>query len=161
MKYKDITSEFRKKKEYNVKKQKYFVGDDGVEYRVDGRQIILKTTQSELEVAKLLGKTFGGQVCLIPVVLNPKGIQTPDYMIDNEKFDLKKVFGNGKNTLDTAISKNKKQSNNFIFDITETAMSEEQVFKQIERIYSSKNRTWVNMIILVKNNQVLKILKRK
>ncbi len=161
MQYKDVTNEFINKKRYEVKKQKSFIDDNGIEYKIDGRNIILKTTQSEMKTAKLLGQIFGGQECLIPVVLNPKGVQTPDYMINKERFDLKEVFGNGKNTLDTAINKKKKQSNNFIFDISQTIMSKERALEQIQRIYNSKNRNWVDMIILIKNGQVLKIFKRK
>lgn len=161
MQYRDVTNKFINKKRYEVKKQKSFTNNNGIEYRVDGRNVILKTSQSEMEVAKLLGEMFGGQVCLIPVVLNPKGVQTPDYMINKEKFDLKKIFGNGKNTLDTAISKKKKQSNNFVFDISQTVMGEEKALEQIQRIYNSRNRSWVDRIILIKDNQVLKVFKRE
>lgn len=112
-------------------------------------------------IANLLGRIYGGKVKLVPVVLNPKGIKTPDYMINNNRFDLKEIFGNGKNTLDTAISKKKEQSNNFIFDISKTEMSEKQAILQIEKIYKSLNREWVNETVLVKDNRLLKIFKRK
>lgn len=161
MQYVDITNQYKEQRQYQVKKRKYFIDDDGNKYRVNGRQVILKTTESEMEVAKVLGKTFGGKVNLVPVVLQPKGIQTPDYIINNQKFDLKQIFGNGKNTLDTAINKKKKQSHNFIFDITKTEMKKEQALLQIEKIYNAKNRMWVNMIILLKDNEVLNIFKRK
>lgn len=104
---------------------------------------------------------FGGKINLIPVVLEPKGIQTPDYIVNENKFDLKEISGNGKNTLDTAISKKKKQSDNFIFDITKTEMSIESILLQIDKIYNAKNRSWVNTIILVKNEKVLRIFKRQ
>ncbi len=161
MQYVDITNQYKEQRQYQVKKRKYFIDDDGNKYRVNGRQVILKTTESEMEVAKILGKTFGGQVNLVPVVLQPKGIQTPDYIINNQKFDLKQIFGNGKNTLDTAINKKRKQSHNFIFDITKTEMKKEQALLQIEKIYNAKNRMWVNTVILLKNNEVLNIFKRK
>ena len=82
-------------------------------------------------------------------------------MINGEKFDLKEILGNGKNTFDTAISKKKKQSNNFIFDISQTKMNEEEAIRQIEKIYTSHNRTWVGTIILIKDNKLLKIYERK
>lgn len=159
--YDDITYKYTNKRNYQLKKQKYFISDSGNTYKVDGRHVLLKTTKEEILTAKLLGKTFGGEVNLIPIVLYPKGIQTPDYIINNHKFDLKQILGNGKNTLDTAINKKKKQSNNFVFDITKTKMSKEQALLQIEKIYNAKNRTWVDMIILIKNNTILKIFKRK
>lgn len=161
MKYQDITDKYISKKKYQIKKQKYFISDDGTKYNVDGRHVLLKTTQEEKEIANILGQTLGGKVKLVPVVLEPKGIQTPDYIIHNKRFDLKQIIGNGKNTLDTAINKKKKQSNNFVFDITKTEMSIEQALLQIERIYNAKNRTWVNTIILIKDKKVLRIFKRK
>lgn len=159
MKYQDITNEFIEPKEYEVKEQQFFVDSKGIKYNVDGKHVVIKITEREKEVANILGKLYGGQVNLLPVVLYPKKMQTPDYMINNNKYDLKDIFGNGKNTLDTAISKKRRQSDNFIFDISKTEMSEKQALIQIEKIYNAKNRTWVNTIILIKNNQVLKILK--
>lgn len=161
MKYEDITNQYTFPKNYQLKKQKYFIDNDGNEYRVDGRHVILKPTEKEIETAKILGRVLGGKVNLVPVVLQPKGIQTPDYIINNQKFDLKQILGNGKNTLDTAINKKRKQSHNFIFDITRTEMEEEQALLQIDKIYNAKNRTWVNIIILLKDKEILKIFKRK
>lgn len=161
LEYKDVTEQYSTKRHYQIKKQKFFVNEDGARYNVDGRHVLLKTTQKEREIANILGQTFGGKVRLIPVVLKPKGIQTPDYIINNKRFDLKQIIGNGKNTLDTAINKKKKQSDNFIFDITKTEMSVEQALSQIEKIYKAKNRTWVNTILLIKDKKILKIFKRK
>ncbi len=161
MKYQDITEQYATKRKYQLKKQKYFISDDGVKYSVDGKHILLKTNNEERKVANILGETFGGNVNLVPVVLQPKGIQTSDYIINGKKFDLKQILGNGKNTLDTAINKKKKQSDNFVFDITKTEMSVEQALLQIDRIYNAKNRTWVNIMVLLKDKEVLKIFKRK
>lgn len=161
MNYKDITSQYTTKKQYQLKKQKYFIDDNGIRYNIDGRHVLLKTTQDEREIADILGQTFGGKIRLVPVVLQPKGVQTPDYIVNNKKFDLKQIIGNGKNTLDTAINKKKKQSNNFVFDVSKSGMKIEQALSQIDRIYNAKNRTWVNTIVLVKDKSVLKVFKRK
>lgn len=163
LEFEDVTNTVltKNKKEYKVEEQKYFIDEDGNRYNVDGINVKIKANEKERAVADLMGEIYGGQVNLVPVVLNPKRIKTPDYIINKEKFDLKEIFGNGKNTLDTAISKKKKQSSNFIFDISNTEMSETDAIKQIQRIYKSNNRTWVNKIILIDNNKVLKIYKRK
>lgn len=162
-KYTDITYKTLKngKQEYELVEQQYFMDESGNKYNIDGRNVKIKANEKERAVANLMGETYGGEVKLVPVVLNPKGIKTPDYMINGEKFDLKEIFGNGKNTLDTAISKKKKQSNNFIFDISNTEMSEINAIKQVQGIYKSNNRAWVEQIILIKDNKVLKIYKRK
>lgn len=160
MKYQDITNQYITKKNYQIKKQKYFIGDDGIKYKVDGKYVLLKTTKDETEIANVLGKAFGGKVNLIPVVLQPKGVQTPDYTINNKRFDLKQVLGNGKNTLDTAINKKKKQSNNFVFDISKSKIEVKEALLQIDRIYNAKNRTWVDTIVLIKDKKILKVFKR-
>lgn len=161
--YTDITENAvnKEKQKYEVIEQQIYIDEDGTKYKIDGKNVKIKASEKERAVANLMGESLGGKVELVPVVLNPKGIKTPDYIINGEKFDLKEIFGNGKNTLDTAISKKKKQSDNFIFDITNTEMSTEEAIKQIQRIYESNNRMWVNKLILIKDNKILKIYKRK
>lgn len=160
MNYQDITNKYKRKHKYKLIKQNYFIDDKGAKYIVDGKYVLLKTTNNEIEIANILGLIFGGRVKLIPVVLHPKGIQTPDYIINNKKFDLKQIKGNGKNTLDTAINKKKKQSDNFVFDISNSKMKVNQALSQIDRIYNAKNRAWVNIIVLIKDKTILKIYKR-
>lgn len=161
--YTDITENAvnKEKQKYEVIEQQIYIDEDGTKYKIDGKNVKIKASEKERAVANLMGESLGGKVELVPVVLNPKGIKTPGYIINGEKFDLKEIFGNGKNTLDTAISKKKKQSDNFIFDITNTEMSTEEAIKQIQRIYESNNRMWVNKLILIKDNKILKIYKRK
>lgn len=161
--YTDITENAvnKEKQKYEVIEQQIYIDEDGTRYKIDGKNVKIKASEKERAVANLMGEKLGGKVELVPVVLNPQGIKTPDYIINGEKFDLKEIFGNGKNTLDTAISKKKKQSDNFIFDITNTEMPTEEAIKQIQRIYESNNRLWVDKLILIKDNKILKIYKRK
>lgn len=159
--YEDITSLYSNTNKYRVQKQQYYIDDNGVKYKVDGKYIKLEPTQRETEVARLLGKTYGGNIKIIPKVSEPASIKTPDYMINGQKFDLKEIEGNGRNTLDGAIKRQKRQANNFIFDITKTEMEENEAIQQIQKIYQSKHREWINTILLVEGNKVLKIFKRQ
>lgn len=146
---------------YEIEEQKYFVDNNGNKYNVDGKKVILEPTDKEKEVANLLGEIYGGKVRIIPRINEPAGIKTPDYMIENRKYDLKEIYGNSKNTLYNAIAKKKEQSDNFIFDISNTKMNIIEAINQIQGIYKSKHKDWVNEIILIKNNQILKMYKRK
>lgn len=92
--------------------------------------------------------------------MNLVGIKTPDYMIGDKKFDLKEISGNGKNTLDSAIKKQEKQAENFIFDISKSEMSEKEAVNQIEKIFNSEHRKWIKQIILIKNDKIIKIYLR-
>ena len=161
MEYKDITSEYSTKRNYKVKKQKYFINADGTRYDVDGKHVILKPSQREIEVAKLIGKIFGGEVNVIPGINYPKKIKTSDYIVNKEKFDLKTLTENNKNTIYNAIHKQRMQANNFIIDISKNGMSQIDVEKQIENIYNSRHTEWVKKIILVKKDKLLKVYERK
>lgn len=158
--YKDITSDFVKAKKYKVKEQQYYKDEKGNKYKVDGKNIVLEPTKREKEVANILGKMYGEQVRIIPRVNEPPNIKTPDYIVNNEKFDLKEITGNGKNTLDNAIRKQEKQASNFVFDISNTTMDIIEITKQVENIYKSKHREWVNKIVIIKDNGIIKVYNR-
>lgn len=52
-------------------------------------------------------------------------------------------------------------SNNFIFDISKSKIETNEAIQQIENIYSNPYRSWIDKIILIKENRVLKVYKRK
>ena len=159
--YKDITSNFIQSKKYKVKEQQYYKDEQGNKYKVDGKKVVITPSKREKEVANMLGKIYGGQVNIIPRVNEPANIKTPDYIVNNQRFDLKEIEGNGKNTLDGAIKKQKRQANNFIFDITRTEMNRYEAIKQIDKIYNSKYRDWVNIIVLIDANTILKVFTKQ
>lgn len=154
----DITNNHQ---DYKIQKQNYYIADNGIKYKVDGKHVKLEPSQREIEVANMLGKIYGGKVQIIPIVAEPSNIKTPDYIINKEKYDLKEIRGNSKNTLDNAIRKQEKQAKNFVFDITNTKMDQEQAISQIHNIYNSAHREWIDKIVLIKNDKILKVYKRK
>lgn len=161
MNYKDITNQYTTKKKYQILKQTYFIDEEGVKYTVDGKHIVLEPTEQEVEVANLMGKIFGGKVALIPRINYPKKIKTPDYIINKEKYDLKTLTENNKNTIYNAIHKQKMQANNFIIDISKNRMSQTDAEKQIENIYNSRHTEWVKKILIIKDDKLLKVYERK
>ena len=163
LEYEDITGSILSEndKKFEVKEQQYFMTEDGKKYNIDGKNVKIKANEKERQVAELLGKTYGGQVNLVPVVLNPQGIKTPDYILNEKKYDLKEIFGNSKNTIYNAITKKKGQSENFIFDISKTEMQEAEAIRQIQLIYKSKHKNWLNETILINNNKIIKIYQRQ
>ncbi len=161
MKYKDITSDFPKVQKYKVNEQKYYKDEKGNKYNVDGKYVIMEPTKREKEVANILGKIYGGQVNIIPRVNKPLNIKTPDYIINDEKFDLKEIKGKGKYVIEGNLRKKKDQANNFIIDLTNTKIDFKEVVRQIESIYISKRYLWIDKIIIVKENGVIRIYQRK
>lgn len=161
--YTDVTNEWiinAKPNTHIVKDRKYFE-HNGIKYKVDNKNIVLDYSDKEKEVAIWLENTFDGEIYMLPRINKPDGIQTADYLFRGEYWDLKKITGKGKNTLDSAINKKKSQSNNFIFDISNSEITLEAIDKQLSSIYENKYRKWIDKIIVKQNNNVIVIKKRK
>lgn len=160
--YVDLTKALSEEiKEFAIEEQNYFIDENKYKYNVDGKNVIMKHTDKEKEVAEVLGRIYGGKVKLIPVVLNPKNIKTPDYLVNDKKFDLKEPLGNSKNTIYDLFKHKSKQADNFIVDIHKSGLSRMETIEQTQKIFYSKHRNWINTIILIENNEVFRILKRK
>lgn len=89
----DITNEWTKNtgiKGSVIERQEYTV--NGTIYRVDGKHVVLRPTDQEMTVANVLSAKYGKTVEVVPQVMYPQGIQTPDYLIGGERFDLKSLI---------------------------------------------------------------------
>lgn len=161
--YKDITSEVlkRNKRHYGIIEQQYFVDNKGNKYIVDGKNVIMKHTAKEREVAPILGEIYGGKVRLIPAVLNPQHIKTPDYMIKDKKIDLKEPTGKSRTTIYDLFKHKSEQADNFVIDIHKSGLDRTESIEQAQQLFYSKHRSWINTVILMENNEIFKILKRR
>ncbi len=157
----EITDEWTKKnadgslvdmKEYDV---------NGATYKVDGKRVTLHPTEQERSVAAVLSEKYGKIVEFVPQIMYPQGIQTPDYLINGERFDLKTFKSSGKNVFYNMIAKKKKQSPNFIFDITECPLSAEEIEWQINGLYSSHHTRFIEKIVVMKDGKIEKVYVRK
>ena len=148
-------------KEYKVNEQQYYIDDSDNKYVVDNKNVKIKANKKEREVAKILSQLYGQPVNLVPVVLNPPGIKTPDYIINKKKFDLKEPTGSSKTTIYDLFKHKKKQSDNFIIDIHKSGLDELETIEQARKLFYSKHREWIQTIILMNDNKIFKILKRK
>lgn len=146
---------------HKIKDAEYFENAKGNKYYVDGKNVVLDYSESEKNVANWLKETFGGEIYMLPRVNIPEGIQTADYLFRGEKWDLKEIKSTGKNVLDNRVNGLKKQANNFIFDISNTTISIKKIKNQIDKLYESPNRKWINKIMLIKNQKLICIYIRK
>ncbi len=157
----DITKEWKNKKKdigSIIDLSEYRV--NGEIYKVDGRRILLDYSKHEKEVAELIARETGREVKMVPRVTYPQGVQTPDYLIDEARFDLKTPEGNGKNTIYGLVKSKKKQSNNFIICADKTELSIDEIKRQIAEMYHSKNTAFVDTVILIKNNKIISVYER-
>lgn len=157
----DITSEWTgSSKEGKVSEtQEYMV--NGEVYKVDGKRVLLDYDAHEKAVAKVIAKESGRNVQLVPRITFPQGIQTPDYLIEGVRYDLKTPVGSGKNTLYGMVKSKKKQANNFVICADKTLLLNEELERQINDIYKSKHTSFVDSIILIRENRILKVYSRK
>lgn len=157
----DITQEWTQNKgiKGNITEMRQYT-INGVTYNVDKRHVILRPTSQEKTIAAVLSEQYGKSVKFVPQVLYPQGIQTPDYLIDGERFDLKSPTGNGKELLYNMIAKKKKQSPNFIFDITNCPLSDDDIKVQIQSIYASQHTKFVKTIVIIKDKEILSVYNR-
>ena len=111
-------------------------------------------------MAKLLEQKLGGEMFMMPKVNSPEGVDTPDYIFRGSRYDLKTITKPGKDALYNAIHKKRKQATNFVFDYSESGMTQGEVFRQAEAIFRRTYVSFVDRIIIVKNWNIERILDR-
>lgn len=117
--YEDVTHEWQpvKHSPYQEARELQAWTHEGKTYQVAGKYVTLDYSEHEKTIADILAKDYGKDVAMVPRVSFPLGVPTPDYLIDGEKWDLKTLTGQGKNTVYDAIKKKKKQSSKFIIGV--------------------------------------------
>ena len=131
---------------------------NGQKYQVDGKHVVLDYSQKEKEVGEWLSKTFGKHVKMAPRVNFPEKIPSPDYLVDGLKFDLKEITGSGKGVVDGNLRKAKQQSENVVFDVTRTKLSNDEILSQLEKVYDL-NRRGLGIAIIKDGAELIDILK--
>ena len=137
-----------------------YVMVNGKTYIEDGKHIKKDFSRGEEKVARWLSQKLGTEVKLIPKVDYPHGIKTPDYIIKNEKWDLKRLTSNKNNAIYTAIRDRQKQANNFVIDISKSKLTMKQAELQTKELYKIKTVNWLNKVIIKKNNEFIKITRK-
>lgn len=135
---------------------------NGATYTVDGHNVVLDYSAHEKEIAELLEREFGGELYMVPRVNNPQGISSPDYLFRGKGYDLKTLSKEaGENTIINRIKKARKQSKNFILDLTNAKKITDPVLKsQIQRIYKDKETAFVDTIIVIRNGNIVVVVKK-
>lgn len=130
-------------------------------YKVDGKNVVIDYSKKEKEVAKWLESTFGGKLYMLPRVNYPEGIKTADYLFRGEYWDLKEINGNGKNVFFHAVEKHEKQSHNFIFDVSNSTLTDLEIDDRINSLYKLPKLKWLDKIVIKRGKILIKITKKK
>ena len=139
--------------------QEYTPG--GETYKVDGHNVVLDHDPHEKEIAELLEREVGGEIYLVPRVNNPQGVSTPDYLFHGRGYDLKTLGEKaGPNTMFQRVKKAKRQSRNFIIDVSDTKLDREMIDQQISKIFWSENTRFVDEIVIINDGHIVRVAKR-
>lgn len=139
---------------------KTFWDYNGKRFVVDGHNVVLDYSKEELKIAEWLSKNTGRKIEMVPRINNPKGVSTPDFLIDGVSYDLKAITGNKPSTVDNNCKKCKKQSENIVFDLSNSEMSITEFYRQLNNVYRS-GRRGLNISIIKKGDELLDVLKPK
>lgn len=130
-------------------------------YPVDGVNVINEPSEHEIEIAELISTKYGKNVQFVPRVCGIyKDVQTPDYFIEGEKWDLKELTKSGKDALRDSIKRKEEQANNFIIDISNYSRGIESAIDQAHFVFEAYNTKFVEKLIIIKDKEVLEILER-
>lgn len=136
----------------------------GIAYKVDGVHVKQRHDDRELEVAKLLSNKLGLDIKIVPEINGRyQHVPTPDYLIDGHRWDLKELkSGTSKELLRNIAHKKRKQTENFVFDITECQLNIEELNRQAEALFGEYyNTKHVDGVIFVEGEEIVRILKRR
>lgn len=160
----DVTREALESTEQGFVEELQSYDYDGITYVVDGKNVQQNNSNREIEIAQLLKEQLGKNVKIVPEIKGKyKNIPTPDYLINQERWDLKELkSGTSAELLRNIAHKKKKQAENFIFDITECSLSEEEINRQAECLFNEYyNTKHVNSVVIIKDDQILRVMERK
>lgn len=132
---------------------------NGCKYKVNGKTVVLDYSNREKNVALNLIKNYGLNVKLVPRVLSPQGVKTPDYIIDGEMWDLKTVNSRGKNAFYNSLRHSKKQADRFIMELDDD-YDDHWLHEQVESIYKSYHFRNVKQLIIYVDGKIILDKKR-
>lgn len=137
-----------------------FVIVEGIKYIVDGHRVVSDHTASEFKAANWLSSKTGKQIKMLPRINVPQKINTPDFLMEDEPWDLKEMTGSGKGLIDGNSKKAKKQAPNIIFDALRSDLSDEELLRQLEEVFES-GRRGVKKAILKSGDRIIAVVKDK
>lgn len=132
----------------------------GVTYRVDGHNVVLDHDAHEKEIAELLEREVGGELYLVPRVNEPQSVPTPDFLFHGARYDLKTLHGSSKNTIYNAVAKQADQADNFVLDITNCPLSEDEIYEQAAALFRSTHTKFIDTVVLVRDMKIIRVLQR-
>lgn len=136
---------------------------DGVTYKVDGKDVKLDYDAHEREIAELLKAKYGGDIRMMPRVSGgTSGVKTPDYLYRGERLDLKTLkSATSRNAVYDRIKPSQKQADNFILDATNSALGVKEIARQAKEAFYNPHLRGVKRIFVVNDGDIVFVFERK
>lgn len=137
---------------------------NGEKYVVNGRSVKIDYSEREAEVAKILSEHTGKKVTMGPKISGKaNNVQCPDFFIGEEwdKWDYKELTGASKDAIRNSIKNKEKQAHKFIIDVSGYKGTVESAISQAENVFSAYNTQFVEEIIILNGDKIVRVLKKK
>lgn len=89
----------------------------------------------------------------------PEGIKTADLEIDGIQVEVKTLYGEGKWAIFNLFNK-VKQADTYLINIANSPLSKSEINNQIELLFKSNSRKWINMVIVRDKDELIEVYKR-
>ena len=169
--YEDVTKEWLSKSTKKIRSHKvlirkyYFYNNKKYYVLKNKKDVVLDYSTYEYMIAQWIKDILGGKIYINPRINYPKSIKTADYLWNNELWDLKclKQCKSLNRAVDNSIKSSKNQSHNFILDISGCILSNDNIIQQVTNTFTPGKlyRDWVNIIIIIRNKKIIKIIKKR
>lgn len=144
-----------------------FIDDEGTYHPIEGQEKIKIPSEDteEFTMAFWIKDNLGGEINMVPRIEKIEGNKnksvpaTPDYIWNNEKWDLKGIDGNSKYTIGHKFEDYKNQTNNLILFSRKTNMTDEEIIIYITKSFE-KYTKYYNKVIYMRDYRIIKIFKR-
>ena len=143
-----------------------YIDHSGIYHPIWGEEVIktIDENSEEFKYAKWIKNTFGGRIDIVPTIntakkaQNTAKTQTPDYIWNNERWDLKGINGNTKNTISHIFEDYKNQTDNLILFTRNTKMTNKEIITNISKSLK-RYSNYYNRVLFIKNYKKIKEFK--
>lgn len=132
---------------------------NGTEYTINGRSIRLDPSQAEIAAAQTMSSYTGKKATMMPQFTGSmRNISAPDFILgESEKWDLKELKGQSKDSIRNAIKDCKNQAHSFVIEIGNYKRTDEDAIVQAEKVFTAYNTQFVETLVVTKNNEILRV----
>lgn len=149
----DATKYYQRKRSHYISRVRKVSGNftiNGKTYNTGDKGVSFSKMSKEWDFAKEWVKANGGRIELVPRVTSPQRVPTPDFILDGMQIDLKQPSGKGRWVIDHQIQELEGQADRAIIDLHNSDLlhNPTELLRQIRGVFSSKDYSWLNQIII-------------